>query len=398
MPSRQVIIAGGGPSGLSTALFLTDLGVSALVIDEHDKPFKDPRAATFHPPTLEMLAPSGITDRLHERGFVVPSWQMWDRTKGLVAEFDLGALGGKTSYPYRLQCEQHKLVEMLREELSKRSNFAIKTGENVTDVVQEDGFVRVGTDKGQQYDAEYLVGADGGRSVVRKSQDIDFEGFSYPERFLVITNTYDFEEEGYALSCYVSDPEEWCALFKVPGDGPPGYWRTVFPTSPDEDEKVLLSRDYAINRLERFLRRKKPYEIVHTNLYNVHQRVASSYRNGRVLLVGDAAHINNPLGGMGMNFGIHDANNLAKKLARVINDGESEDLLDLYDRQRRGVAKEFLQAQTIANKAALEEKDGTALSKHQLDLKTIAADPKKARKYLWRTAMFEGLDAAERII
>jgi 3-(3-hydroxy-phenyl)propionate hydroxylase len=144
-----------------------------------------------------------------------------------------------------------------------------------------------------------------GRSVVRKSQDIEFEGFTYPERFLVITNRFNFATKGYAYSCYVSDPREWCALFKVPGEGPPGIWRTVFPTTSEEQEKVLLDYRNAEKRLQSFVPIEGGYEITHTNLYTVHQRVAVTYRRGRVLLVGDAAHVNNPLGGMGMNFGIH---------------------------------------------------------------------------------------------
>ena len=394
MQDPQVLIAGAGPSGLSTALFLTDRGVSVQVLERHDQLFADPRAATFHPPTLEMLAPSGVTQQLHERGIIVPTWQMWDRRQGLVAEFDLSVLKEQTQFPYRLQCEQHKLVNVLLAELSKRDNFTLTRGEQVLSVEQHEAYVEVTTDTGR-YKADYLVGADGGRSVVRKSQAIDFEGFSYPERFLVITNTYDFEEEGYALSCYVSDPDEWCALFKVPGDGPPGLWRTVFPTDPSESEDKLLSHEYAAERLDRFLQRKKPYEIVHTNLYSVHQRVAAKYRNGRVLLVGDAAHVNNPLGGMGMNFGIHDAANLAEKLSAVIIDGEDESLLDKYERQRRKVAADFLQRQTVENKQALEEKNEARLRSRQNMLREMAADPIKARQYLHRTAMFEGLDAAK---
>jgi 3-(3-hydroxy-phenyl)propionate hydroxylase len=254
---RPVIIAGAGPAGLSAALFLTDLGIPVTVLERGAEIYEDPRAATFHPPTLEMLAPSGVTDELHRQGIVVRKWQTWERTHGLIAEFDLSVLAGETPYPYRLQCEQHKLVRILIDVLSKRPNFELRMGEGVENVVQDDDGVTVTTTKGTLR-ADYVIGADGGRSVVRKSQDISFEGFTYPERFLVITSTYDFEEEGYALSCYVADPVQWCALFKVPGDGPPGLWRVVFPTKPEEDEADLLSLDNAKARLEGFLPRQKP--------------------------------------------------------------------------------------------------------------------------------------------
>jgi 3-(3-hydroxy-phenyl)propionate hydroxylase len=393
---RPVIIVGGGPTGLSAALFLLGQGIPVLVLEAGAEGAKDPRAATFHPPTLEMFAASGVTDELHRQGIKVPLWQTWDRTHGLVAEFDLGVLAQDTPFPYRLQCEQHKLVKILLERLSSEPGFEIRFGEPVIEVTQSEDLVEA-TTPGGAYAGSYLIGADGGRSVVRKSQEIGFEGFTYPERFLVITNTYDFEAEGYALSCYVADPDEWCALFKVPGEGPPGVWRVVFPTSPDQAEQDLLSFGQARRRLERFLPRPKPYEILHTNLYNVHQRVATTYRRDRVLLIGDAAHVNNPLGGMGMNFGIHDAKNLAEKLGRVIRGEAPSDLLDQYDRQRRSVASNFLQAMTIDNKRMLEEKDPQVASKRRDTLRRTASDPALARAHLLRTSMIEGLRASEAI-
>lgn len=394
--TEPVIIVGGGPVGLSVGLFLTDHDIPVLIIDRHETPFEDPRAATFHPPTLEMLEPSGITKMLHQQGIVVPTWQLWDRTRGLIAEFDLGVLAEDTRFPYRLQCEQHKLAQMLRGLLAQRANCRILTGETVIDVIQDQHGVKVITNKAE-YHTQYVVGADGGRSIVRKSQDIEFDGFSYAERFLVITSTYDFEAENFALSCYVSDPEEWCALFKVPGDGPPGVWRIVFPTDSNVAEETLLSHAFAKNRLERFLPRQKPYEITHVNLYKVHQRVASTYRRDRVLLAGDAAHVNNPLGGMGMNFGIHDAFSLGEKLAKVIQGTAGDDLLDLYDRQRRSAATSFLQKMTIDNKKALEEKNEVVAAEHRENMRRSAADPDLAREYLLRTSMIEGLRTVESI-
>lgn len=396
MPQRPVVIVGAGPAGLSAALFLNDQGIPVTVIERHQSPFKDPRAATFHPPTMEMFEASGVTDELHRRGIVARTWQSWERAGGLIAEFDLAILQGETNFPYRLQCEQHKLVDILLEKLRGRPGVQIIFDQEVLDVTQDENGVVAHTAPGD-YAADYLIAADGGRSVGRKSQDIAFEGFTYPERFLVITNTYDFEEEGYAFSSYVADPVEWCALFKVPGDGPPGVWRVVFPTDPAASDEELTDHAAARARLERFIPRAKPYEVTHTNLYKVHQRVAKTFRRGRVMLVGDAAHINNPLGGMGMNFGIHDARNLADKLGRVILEGADEGLLDLYDRQRRGVAKAFLQAMTIQNKKALEEKDPEVAAERREQLRRTASDPALAKAHLLRTSMIEGIRAAAAI-
>ena len=396
MTDQRVIICGAGPSGLTAALFLSRAGVPVTVLESRTHLYEDPRAATFHPPTMEMFAESGVTRRLHDLGILCPRWQFRGRDEGIIAEFDLGILADVTPYPYRLQCEQHKLVGILSEMLGRQRDCEIRYGATVETVSQTGDAVTVTTAEGDAFAGSYVIGADGGRSVVRKSQEIEFAGFTYQERFLVITTPTDFERQGFAYSCYVSDPLEWCALFKVPGTSPAGVWRVVFPTKPEAAAEDLLDHAAAARRLQDFMPSEQPYPILHTNLYTVHQRVAASYRRGRVLLAGDAAHVNNPLGGMGMNFGIHDAVSLADKLIRVL-DGEPDQLLDVYDRQRRYVANNFLQAMTIQNKRVLEETDAGKRNQRMIEMRETAADPVKARAFLLRTAMFEGLWAAEKI-
>ncbi len=396
MSDQRVIIVGAGPTGLTAALFLVNAGIPVIVLESRKALYEDPRAATFHPPTLEMYAETGVTQRLHDLGILCPKWQFRGRDEGLVAEFDLGLLSNVTRYPYRLQCEQHKLVAILTEALAGRPGFALHFDATVDHVSQTDDGVTVTTTSGESYHGAYVIGADGGRSVVRKSQGIDFEGFTYEERFLVVTTSFDFETKGFAFSCYVSDPREWCALFKVPGAGPPGIWRVVFPTPSQAEAADLLDHANAQQRLQGFIPSEAPYDIIHTNLYTVHQRGAATYRKDRALLAGDAAHVNNPLGGMGMNFGIHDAVSLAQKLARVLN-GESGELLNVYDRQRRHVANAFLQAMTIQNKRVLEEKDPTVRLQRLSEMREIASDPDRSRAFLMQTAMFNGLRAAAEV-
>jgi 3-(3-hydroxy-phenyl)propionate hydroxylase len=397
MPDSRVVIVGAGPSGLTAALFLSDRGIPVTVLERHAEPFEDPRAATFHPPTLEMFTPSGVTARMHETGIVARHWQLWDRGTGLIAEFDLTVLADVTPYPYRLQFEQHKLVRILLENLSVRSGTDVRFGVDVEAVVQDNDGVTVKSSTNDEFRAAYVIGADGGRSVVRKSQSINFDGFTYQERFLVITNTFDFETKGYAYSCYVSNPDEWCALFKVPGNGPPGLWRVVFPTQPEQRETDVLDHGSAERRLQGLIPIGGRFGVMHTNLYAVHQRVAESYRKNRVLLVGDAAHVNNPLGGMGMNFGIHDAVSLSEKLARVLEGASTDSVLDLYDRQRRYVANTFLQAMTIQNKKLLEERNQNVRSQNLAEQSAIARDKDRSRAYLMRTSMIDGLRAASEV-
>ena len=402
-----MLIVGGGPAGMAAALFLTARGVPVLVLERNEGPHDDPRAATYHPPSLELLEPSGVTAELHARGIVARNWQFRDRREGLVANYDLGVLAPDTPYPYRLQCEQHKLVAMMERRVAASPLAEILHGIDVTDVAQDANGVTVTAQRADaaqpksaiplQFRGSWVVGVDGGRSVVRKSQGIDFRGFTWPERFLVITTTFDFEPLGFAYSSYTMDPVEWTATFKVPGADDRGIWRSVFPTRPEDPEAELLDFGRAADRLAGFVPQSRSATIVHTNLYAVHQRVAATYRRGRVLLAGDAAHVNNPLGGMGLNFGLHDASSLAERLARVYSGEADAALLDQYDRQRRAVAEQYLQAQTIANKQMLEERDPLQREARKAEMRRTAADPAAVRRYLLRTSMIEGLRAAAAI-
>src|SRR5579863_2815858 len=333
---HQILIAGGGPVGLFVALLLGRAGLAVRLCDENPAPQEDPRAATTHPATLEVLAKAGLVEDMARVGLVCPIFQFWDRPSGeRVAEFDHALLAADTDYPLVVQCEQFKTAQLILERLHDLPNVDVRWGERVVAVEQDAAGVSVtvsSTAGERRHRGTYLVGADGGRSVVRKACDIAFEGFTWPERFIVLTTPFDFEKErGYCPRSYFADPEEWCNCFKVSANGPPGLWRTVYPTDTASSEAQLMSDDAVQARLQKFFPSAEPYEIVHRNLYVTHQRVAARFRLGRVLLAGDAAHVNNPIGGMGLNGGLQDAANLAEKLGQVLLEGASERLLDLYN-------------------------------------------------------------------
>ncbi|HSN72719.1 MAG TPA: NAD(P)/FAD-dependent oxidoreductase [Steroidobacteraceae bacterium] len=394
----RVIIAGAGPAGCTVALYLAQRGVDVLLLEAEATLPIDLRASTFHPPTLDMLDELGVTERMLPLGLISPTYQYRDRRSGEAAVFDLGVLAGVTAHPYRLQCEQYKMTQVAVRMLEALPTARVLFGHRVEQIEQHADRVVVHCetqDRGfVSFTGAYLVGTDGANSRVRKALCIDFEGFTYPERFLVVSTAFDFAASLPNLSNvnYVSDPDEWCVLLRTPS-----LWRVLVPTDPDADETLLLSDAYIEERLQRIVPQTLAYEIGHRTLYRVHQRVARRYRSRRVLLAGDAAHINNPLGGMGMNGGLHDAFSLAAKLATILDGSGDDALLDLYERQRRGICIRFIQDQTIRNKQLMEERDPSAQAERQREFMRIAADPERARAFLLRTSMIQSLRDADAI-
>jgi 2-polyprenyl-6-methoxyphenol hydroxylase-like FAD-dependent oxidoreductase len=389
---KRVLIAGGGPVGLLCAWLLGRRGIPIRLFDENQAPQADPRAATTHPATLELLSDDDLAVDMARVGLVAPIFQFWDRPSGeLVAQFDHAVLKSDTRFPYVVQCEQFKTAKLILDRLRRLSNVEVNFGHTVTGVAQNGSTVTVRVRdacRESKHIGAWLIGADGGRSIVRKKCAIEFEGFTWPERFIVLTTPYEFDaERGYCYRSYFADIGAWCNCFKVSADGPPGLWRTVYPVDPAQPDEEAMSDAGVQTRMQSFFPAPHPYEIVHRNLYVAHQRVAARFRKGRVLLAGDAAHVNNPIGGMGLNGGIQDAANLSDKLAQVLLDDAPDRLLDLYDRQRRTVAVEFVQQQSIANKRRLEARDSQARQRNLAELRAIAADPEKARQFLLRTSM-----------
>jgi 3-(3-hydroxy-phenyl)propionate hydroxylase len=400
MGQAPVLIAGAGPTGLMCALALAKQGIPVVVCEAEPTLTHDLRAGTFHPPTQEMMAPYGITARMHEAGLKVRKWQIRERRGSLVAEFDLGLLAGETPYPYRLHLEQHRLTPIQLELLRKERSAQIHFDHRVTGFEQKEGSVSVKLEsEGIQsvLEASWLIAADGGRSTVRKLLPIEFEGFTWPEQFLVVSTKYDFGQHGFAMNAYVADPEEWAAIFKMPDAGPPGLWRIAFPCERGMPDDELLAPEHVQLKMQGFLPRKERYQIRYQSIYRVHQRVANEWRHGRVILAGDAAHLNNPLGGFGLNSGIHDAINLAGKLGRVWRGEAGEPLLELYVRQRRAATIEQVQAMSIRNKRLLEERDPAVQREHMEEMVAIAGDPARARQHLLDTSMIAGLRSAGEI-
>jgi 3-(3-hydroxy-phenyl)propionate hydroxylase len=397
MQSRHpIIIAGGGPVGVVTALALARQGLEVRLFEAAAGVDDSPRAATTHAATLEMLESLGLVEEVTRRGLIEPKFRIWDRAnREIIVEFDFAMLSNDTRFPHVVQCEQHKLAHIALDRLKALANVTVEFSARVRGFEQRADRVEVEVESAEgsrRLTGSYLIGADGGRSTVRKALDIEFEGYTHPERFLVLTTTYAFGGEFAQCSRnYFSDPHEWCALFKVTGDDDKGRWRVVFPTRPDETEQAAFDDATVQARLQKFLPKAGSYPVVHRNLYHAHQRVAASFGKGRAFLAGDAAHVNNPLGGLGLNFGIHDGMQLSSLLGQVLRNEAGADILDHYDRFRRPLNVEYVQQQTIANMKRLEEKDPVTRARNHAHLRATAADPVAHRDYLLRASLIDSI-------
>ena len=393
---ERVLIAGAGPVGLALAHELGRAGLAVTLVEVNAGLAEDLRASTFHPPTLDMLAAMGVVEAMLAGGVVARHWQIRERRGGLVADFDLGLLAGDTDHPYRVQYEQYKLAQLIKNSLDHMADVEIRFATALVDLKQNTDGVQAQVedrDTGEKswLSGRYLVGADGTGSRVRTCLGVPYEGFTYPEKFFVLSTPFDFLAAipGLSYVSYFADAEEWCFLLRAPE-----VWRVMFPVPQAEDDAATLAPKRVEQRLQGVLARSQPYEVAHRTLYRVQQRIAEHYVKGRVLLAGDAAHNNNPLGGMGLNSGLHDAFNLAEKLVKVLRGEAGPELLHRYERQRRWVSVEHVNQMAARNKTLLEERD-PAVRRQSLDeIARTAQDPKRAYDYLLNSSLIQSLRRA----
>ncbi len=388
---NRIVVAGGGPVGAGATLLLARAGIPVTMIERESDVVLDYRASTFHPPTLDLLEESGVTAALVAMGLVCPTVQIRDREIGKVAEFDVTRLRNETRHPYRLQCEQFKLVGWVYGELAKVPGVDLRFGHDVTAVRQSDDEAVVEAEHASErvtVKGDVVIGCDGGRSTVRKLLGVGFPGLTYPEHFLVAGTRFDFRARmpDIASVNYTADPVRWFMLLQIPD-----MWRILVPVAPEISADDAVSDQSLQSSLQNICPRPDDYEIVVRAIYRVHQRVADTYRQGRVFLAGDAAHLNNPLGGMGLNGGLHDVISLTDRLIAWWNGRADAGILDGYEPQRRPEAINAIHAITARNKKLLEERDPAVRARNLAEMRATAADPQASYRYLLDSLMISSL-------
>lgn len=378
---------------MTAALALARGGIPVRVLEAASGFARDPRASSLHPATLDMLETLGLGEDILRLGHRVNTWQFWDRLEGPIITLRLAELEGLTRHPFRIQLEQHVLCGLIEAQLAQ-FGVEVEFNSRVTTVRQDEAGVVVDVDtEGGPNRARggWLVAADGGRSTIRKALGIPFEGYSLSELFVVATTAHDFGRYGYEDACHFADPDEWATLFRVPNAGGEPFWRISMPVLPGLSREEAVRFETCAARLKVLIAPGCHVPVLHANLYGVQQRVAGRFRDGRVVLAGDAAHVNGPTGALGMNFGIQDAMLLATQLSRAYATSDDEPL-DQYDRRRRTLALAILQTQPQRIKARLETRDPEERRRRNDEMRRLGADRARRLAFLKEQSMIDSVE------
>jgi 3-(3-hydroxy-phenyl)propionate hydroxylase/6-hydroxy-3-succinoylpyridine 3-monooxygenase len=398
---HDVIVVGGGPTGFVTALGLAQAGADVCLIEAEDDINDSPRACVYHWSMLDGLERLGIREEAERIGYTKDDYLWLVKRTGERLPYDLEVLSSVTRFPYNIQLGQDRLAQICRARLAALPNATVRFSTPLTTLAQDDESVRVrveGPDGPEFLAARYLVGADGAGSLVRKTLGLSFDGMTWPERFVATNLHHDFESGGYWQSTMVI-AEQWGAVIvKITQgqNGQGGLWRCTYM-----EDAALPERTY-LERMPEAYRNLLPgsggYELVQASPYKMHQRCAETFRKGRVLLAGDAAHVTNPTGGFGLTTGLFDAFALWPTLAAVILEGADPTLLDTWADERRRIFLDKTSPQACAYKDFVFHAcgGGPRLEERLEGMRAMVHDPDVRLQRLMFTKGLETTSPAER--
>ena len=382
----SIVIVGAGPVGLYAAVLLVKAGYRVTVLEKNDGLILDRRASTFHPATLDLLEPLGLAEPLIARGSIRQSWQYMIHGTKNHAVFDLEHISDLTAHPFRLQCEQFYFSDLAVEYLLGSPLFEIRFGHEVLRLESGNSEVRLRVGKrGGEYEFEtpWLIAADGGKSAVRKQLGLTVTSSIVPRTSITISLNHPFQDEipGLLGINYVWTDTGYYSLMQVRD-----LWRFSYSPDPEQPLAEALSKRAVQAYIQSVFPNLQPYELLEIDHYSLQEFCLESFRHRRALFAGDAAHVTSPIGGMGMNAGIHDAQCLVEHLIPVL-EGADDEQLDRYSRRRRAIAIEETQPHSDRNYRWYSETDPENRAEIWRELQEIVKDHKKTRDFLLDSSM-----------
>lgn len=380
---EDVVVVGGGPTGFITALGLAQAGIRLTLIEAEPRIVDSPRAAVYHWSVVEDLEKLGIREEVERTGFPKQDYTYLVHRSGERIDFSLDVLNGRTPYPYNLHLGQHKLAEIALRRLIDFPHVTVRFNTRLTELRQDAAGVTLGvtTPAGaEELRAKWVVGADGAGSTVRRLLGLDFDGMTWPERFVATNLYFDFERFRYARATFLIDSVHGAVIAKIDNAG---LWRCTYMEDAQLPEGSIMAR---LKDVYAAIVPGADYHIERATPYRMHQRSASRYRVERVALVGDAAHVTNPTGGLGLTSGLFDCFALYPALAAVIQERADASVLDRYSDSRRDIFLNRISPQAVANKRLIYHANGGGqnLEEALVSLRRLKTD----REFVLQRLMF----------
>jgi 2-polyprenyl-6-methoxyphenol hydroxylase-like FAD-dependent oxidoreductase len=372
---QDVIIVGGGPTGFINALGLAQAGIRVMIIEAESAINSSPRAAVYFWSVLAGLERLGILAEAESIGFAKQDYTYLLARTGERISYSMSVLEGHTPRPYNLHLGQHRLAEIALQRLKAFPNATVRFGTQLQTLQQDDASVTLTVRNGEALEslrAKWVIGADGAGSTVRQLLGLSFDGMTWPERFVATNVYYDFEHHGYSRSTFVIDDQHGAIIALLDNQG---LWRCTYMEDAALPEETYLERVPAA--FAQVLPGNGAYRLDRASPYRMHQRSAPRYRVGRVVLVGDAAHVTNPTGGLGLTSGLFDSFALYPALSAIVRKQADDRVLDRYSEARRDAFMHRASPQAIANKRLIYHANGggPALEEALAALRRLASDP-----------------------